>query len=195
MVYDYVITLKKPNYRFVDQVSLLMLFFAVAVFGYSYYMHLKTGINYLIFGVLVLLTSLFSFLKKSRTGSSYFRWPLLIAAVGWLALHNIWMAILFAAAGLLERQVKFPQEIGFSEKEIAFNSFPKKKLQWNEVSNAVIKDGLITIDQKNNKLFQKEIDSGVSPAVEKEFNEFCRRHLDKGLTLADDNDEKLTIDR
>jgi hypothetical protein len=193
MVYDYVITLKKSDYKFVDQVSLLMLFFAVAVFGYSYYVHPKTGVHYLIFVALVLLTSLFSFLKKSRTGSAYFRSPLLIAAVGWLALHNIWMAILFAAAGLLERQVKFPQEIGFSENEIAFNSFPKRKLHWNEVSNAVIKDGLITIDQKNNRLFQKEIDSGVSPAVEKEFNEFCKRQL--GRELTDGGEEKLTVDR
>jgi hypothetical protein len=191
MVYDYVITLKKPDYKSVDQVSLLMLFFAVAVFAYSYYVHPKTGINYLIFAVLVLLTALFNFIKKWRTGAAYFRWPLLLAAIGWLALHNIWMAILFAAAGLLERQVKFPQEIGFSEKEIAFNSFPKRKLQWNEISNAIIKDGLITIDQKNNKLFQKEIDSEVSATVEKEFNEFCRRQINKDLT----GEHELTVDR
>jgi hypothetical protein len=179
MVYDYVITLKKSDHKFVDQISLLMLLFAIIVFGYSYYVHPKTGINYLIFGVIVLALSVFNFLKKSRTGSTYFRWPLLIAAIGWLAISNIWMALLYAVAGLLERQVKFPQEIGFSEEEIAFNTFPKRKLPWREVENAIIKDGLITIDQKNNKLFQKEIDSGVSQQVEKEFNEFCKRQLEK----------------
>jgi hypothetical protein len=52
-------------------------------------------------------------------------------------------------------------------------------LEWGEINNALIKDGLITIDQKNNKLFQKEIDSGVSLHVEKEFNDFCRQQIGK----------------
>ena len=179
MVYDYVITLKKNDYRLVDQVSLLMLFFAIVVMGYAYYMHPKTGLNYIIFGLLVLVFGIISLIKKRRLGFAYFRWPLLIAAIGWLTLSNVWMALLYAAAGLLERQVKFPQEIGFSEKEIAFNTFPKRKLNWNEVNNVLIKDGLITIDQKNNKLFQKEIDAGVSLQVENEFNAFCKHQLQK----------------
>jgi hypothetical protein len=93
------------------------------------------------------------------------------------------MAALYAIAGLFERQVKFPQEIGFSEKEIAFNTFPKRKLGWKEINNALIKDGIITIDQKNNKLLQKEIDLGVSLQVEKEFNEFCRKQLQQSEAL------------
>ena len=76
-------------------------------------------------------------------------------------------------AGLLEKQVKFPQEIGFSEDEISFNTLPRKVLKWNEINNALIKDGLITIDQKNNKLFQREIEGYVSADIEKEFNAFC----------------------
>ena len=87
------------------------------------------------------------------------------------------MAILYAIAGLLEKQVKFPQEIGFSENEISFNTFPRKVLKWNELNNTLIKDGLITIDLKNNKLFQKEIEGYVTADIEKEFNDFCHRCL------------------
>ncbi len=181
MVYDYVITLKKSDYRFVDQVSQLMLLFALLAFGYFYYIHPKSGSAYFWIEAGILLSGGYTFYKKRRAGFAYFRFALLLAAVGWFygIERNIWMGILYGVAGLLEKQVKFPQEIGFSENKVIFNSFPKRTLEWDKINNALIKDGLITIDQKNNKLFQKEIDSGVSLQVEKEFNEFCRQQLQK----------------
>ena len=104
---------------------------------------------------------------------------MLFAAAGWFIgpQRNIWMGILYGLAAVLEKQVKFPQEIGFTESGITFNTLPKKTLQWNQVNNIVIKDGLITIDQKNNKLYQKEIEGYVTKDIENEFNNFCSRHL------------------
>lgn len=179
MLYDYVITLKKSDNRFVDQVSQLMAFFALAIFIYYYTLYFRSSFFYLIIAIGVLSASILSIIRKRRNGFAYFRLALLIAAVGWFfgTERNIWMGILYAIAGLLEKQVKFPQEIGFSKDEIVFNTFPKRRLRWLDVSNVLIKDGIITIDQKNNKLFQKEIDEGVSPQVENEFNEFCRLQL------------------
>jgi hypothetical protein len=183
MVYDYVITLKKSNYRFVDQVSLLMLFFSIVAFCYFYLIHPKSGLPYLFFVLAILLAAVVTFYKARQTGIAYYRIALLLSAVGWLYAieRNIWMAILYAIAGLIEKQVKFPEEIGFSEKEITFNTFPKKRLPWKDVNNALIKEGIITIDQKNNKLFQKEIDSGVSLQVEKEFNDFCEKQVQNAV--------------
>lgn len=179
MVYDFLITLKKQNYRFADQVSQLMYFFALLAFGYFYYHSPKTSVVYLYIGGAILLFWLYSILIKQKTGKAYFRMGLFIAALGWFygTERNTWMGILYVIAGLLEKQVKFPQEIGFSESEISFNTFPRKVLSWNEVNNALIKEGLITIDQKNNKLFQKEIEGYVTLILENEFNEFCRRCL------------------
>jgi hypothetical protein len=177
MVYDYLITLKKPDYRLVDQISQLMYLFALLTFGYFYYHHPKTGAAYLFIGAGILLAWAFTIMKKRKKGEAFFRLGLFIAALGWVLgpERNVWMAILYAVAGLLEKQVKFPAEIGFSENEISFNSLPRKVLQWNEIRNVVIKDGLITIDQKSNKLFQKEIEGYVTADIEKEFNEFADR--------------------
>lgn len=179
MVYDFLITLKKPDYRIVDQLSQLMNVFALLVFGFYYYHYPKTGAAYLYFGIGIILTWIYTIIIKRKKGQASFRLPLLIGAVGWFIgpQKNILMAILYTIAGLLEKQVKFPQEIGFSENEISFNTFPRKILNWNEVDNALIKDGLITIDQKNNKLFQREIEGYVTADIEKEFNDFCHRCL------------------
>jgi hypothetical protein len=80
-------------------------------------------------------------------------------------------------AGIIEKQVKFSQEIGFSPEEISINTVPRKVIKWNEVSNVLIKDSMITIDQKNNKLMQKEIEGYVTKDIENEFNEFALKQI------------------
>ena len=179
MVYDFLIILKKPNYDSVDNVSQLMYLFALIVFGFYFYHYPKTGAAYLYLGAGILICWIYAIIKKRRNGSAFFRTGLFIAAAAWFLVpqKNIWMGILYAVAGLMEKQVKFPAEIGFSENEISFNTFPKRILQWTEVNNVLIKDGLITVDQKNNKLFQGEIEGYVTDGIEKEFNDFCRRCL------------------
>jgi hypothetical protein len=179
MVYDYLITLKKSDFRVVDQVSQLMYLFALLAFGYFYYNYPKSGKIYLLVLVLIVICWVYTINKKRKHGKAFFRLGLIFAAAGWIAgpERNIWMAVLYAIAGLIEKQVKFPNEIGFSEKEISINSLPKTTLSWNELNNVVIKEGLLTIDRKNNKLFQKEIEGDVSPDIEKDFNNFCQLQL------------------
>ena len=46
----------------------------------------------------------------------------------------------------------------------------KRTIEWKELNNVILKDGILTIDLKNNKVFQNEI---MSPTSEMDFNEFC----------------------
>jgi hypothetical protein len=50
---------------------------------------------------------------------------------------------------------------------------------WSEINNLVLKDGLLTVDFKNNKLFQQLTDENY-PVDENEFNNYCRDRLAKG---------------
>jgi hypothetical protein len=57
--------------------------------------------------------------------------------------------------------------------------FPKK-INWNELNNVVIKDDLLTIDFKNNTLFQAYTDDEEDDEYEvgdDEFNAYCRERL------------------
>ena len=176
LTYDYLISIKKPDYRFADQVSQLLYVFAIAAFGFAAYQNPQKGLVLLLVIVGIIVNWFLVLSKKKKSGEGLFRWGLLFAAVGWLIgfQRNIFMAILYALAGILEKQVKFPLEVGFAKDEISFNSFPKKILQWQEVNNVIIKEGLLTIDQKNNKLYQKEIEGYVTDEIETEFNQFCK---------------------
>ena len=80
----------------------------------------------------------------------------------------------------LERYAMLPQEIGFSADHIRFNGWPEKKYGWSDFSNIMLKDDILTMDFRNNKLFQKETDDSADPEYdgsEDEFNQFCMKNL------------------
>jgi hypothetical protein len=63
----------------------------------------------------------------------------------------------------------------FSPDGIAVNSFPKKtRVAWPEVAHAVVKDGLLTINFRNNKVWQHEI---YNPVDEHRFSEFVKENV------------------
>lgn len=175
MTYDYLITLKKRNDRLIDAVSVLMYVFALSVFAYYYRYEDETFYIFICGGVV--LTLVIALARRRSTGEAFFSFGLLIAALGWFyePHRNIVMSVLYLLSALLERQMKFSAEIGFSKERIVFNTFPRRTLRWDEVSNVLIRDGLLTIDQKNNRLFQKEIEGDVTRLEEEQFNLFCRQ--------------------
>lgn len=106
----------------------------------------------------------------------YYSKALLIAGLVWTKMpYAEWLVVVFALLAILEYQAKLSPEIGFSPDRIVFNNLFRKKYSWNEIDQVILKDGLLTIDFRNNKLFQKEIDSGENEASEQEFNEWCGR--------------------
>jgi len=64
-----------------------------------------------------------------------------------------------------------------SEKHISYPSFPVKMIQWNMINNVVLKDDILTIDLKNNKIYQHLIEYLHGETDEAEFNDFCRKQL------------------
>ena len=97
--------------------------------------------------------------------------------MGW-AYHKLyWLAGATFLLGIMFSYVTKVKTVCFSELQIVYPSFPRKKISWNKLNNAILKDGLLTIDLKNNKLIQQFIDAKNAAIDEKEFNEFCRQQL------------------
>lgn len=180
-VFDYIIVCKSPDYKNIDRISQFMLFFAVIANGYTLFKGapVKPALLIAITSAFVLWWG-FCLFQKSKGGIPYYRLGLLFASWSWYLLPNgLLIAAIYLIAALFERQVKFPYEIAFDEKEIIINTFPKKHFPWKDIQNAVIKDDIITIDFKNNQLIQKEINEPVSATVLAEFNQFCQDQLTK----------------
>jgi hypothetical protein len=122
---------------------------------------------------------LYLFYKKDRPNNlSQIIFSFFLASIFWMLIGFYLMGLLllsFALTGLLAlRNLKVDIDTNF----IYYPSFPRKKIEWNEVSNLIFKDNILTIDLKNNKLIQHTIDENENEDLdETTFNTFVQQKL------------------
>jgi len=136
--------------------------------------------SFIIIGIVVLTIFIFKRrLKKVFFGDSEYlpagificpAWMLL--GFPWLALLNIFLFFFSVIAG--RKPIVY-----LNQTAIYYPAFPKKSIQWSELSNVILKDGYLTIDFKNNKLIQQLVEETNTVIDEKEFNDFCKQQLNK----------------
>lgn len=100
-------------------------------------------------------------------------------AIAWFIEGLWWISILLALFVMLDSLANRKLIVKISEKEINLPLLPAKNVHWKELNNVILKDDLLTIDFKNNKLFQHLILNSDWDVDEKEFNNFCSQQLDK----------------
>ena len=94
-------------------------------------------------------------------------------------IDNYFFAILNLVLMLLYTAATQPVSFVFAE-VVKQKNFPWKKYQWNQFSNVIIKDAILTIDFKNNKVIQEEVDGEVNEAG---FNSFAVKCLKSQVYL------------
>lgn len=181
--FDYLVSLKENNNNAADIVSQLLYLFSIINFGYFIYNNPSNSLPIIVVVVVLLIVWIITLVYKRKNGYALFRYGLFIASTGWIVGNekNILFFVLYFIAAILEKQVKMKPTVGFTKERITFNILPKKTIMWQDVSNVVLKDGLLTIDQKNNKLYQKEIEDIFTAEVESAFNEFCKQQIDNQI--------------
>lgn len=97
----------------------------------------------------------------------------------WVILKQWWIAIAMLFMLLLYYVSKKKLKVIIDSSDILYPSFPVKKFKWNKLNNIILKDGLLTIDLKSNKIIQQFIDEKNKAVDENEFNDFCRQQLSK----------------
>jgi hypothetical protein len=125
----------------------------------------------------------FLLFRKNKQGAIYgVLLSIILCAVGWWIIDYVSVALLmFTLAFMAEKSMK-DFKVVFQEEGILYPSiFYKKKLPWNEVANCMIKDQVLTIDLKSNKLMQFSINESENKALnEGEFNEYVSKRLSSG---------------
>ncbi len=180
MIYHYVVTLKNQQTRYLDMLGLLLSLISLLFFVRELINSTHVGLAYLLGSVFIIGSLAWNlYHSKYKKTKVYYSRALLVSALVWMKMPFYqWLSFVFIILALLEYQAKYSVEIGFSEKEIVWNSFFKKKYSWSQFSNIVLKDGLLTLDFSSNKVIQREIeDDEEDDADEEEFNDFCRNQL------------------
>ena len=200
MRYQYVVILKKNSERATDLLSILLVFLSGGSFlltalrsidsddfrGHdgSGFRFEAPALSYFLASIALILWAGLAFnllsKRKDRGIRVRYRYLLILAAIGWIGTTSVpWIGLFFFVAAFLEYQTKRPLEIGFDYDRIVINTLIRQRHDWSAFNNVVLKDGLLTLDFKNNRLMQKEIadDDDEDDADEEEFNTWCRDQL------------------
>lgn len=179
MVYHYVVTLKNTSDKYINRFSLLLLVISALLFLREQYYSSNVKIAYLFGGLgVAAIVCRNIYLQKKSSRPVYYNSALFIAAIAWVTMPYLsWLFIPFALMGLFERQAKMPLEVGFTDKEIAINTLIRRRYAWSDFNNIILKDDLLTLDFKNNRLLQRPTIDEEGDAGEEEFNVYCQQQL------------------
>lgn len=108
--------------------------------------------------------------QRYSFGSGFF---LPFAFVFTIPVVSILDMILFLLSSAALQKTSF----NFTSTSIERKNFPPKRYNWDQVSNVILKDNLLTIDFKNNKLFQSEIENITIDEIA--FNTFAKAQMNK----------------
>jgi hypothetical protein len=179
--FDFVLTLKQPNQ---NSTNLFGAFLCLLPFLFFVRVFLETGaLQHILPPIAMLLLGIWNMVKHKNREAIYFKWLFFTIAFGFLLtmqlFGTIWLAMLYIILVVAEAQFKMPLELGFDEFGITRNSFAKKFTPWADLQNIVVRDNMLTLDYKNNKIFQREIAGDYPDEIGTEFNEFCLKYLNQ----------------
>ncbi|MDP9229814.1 MAG: hypothetical protein M3O67_03960 [Bacteroidota bacterium] len=189
---EYNLVLKNEKLKTYDSISWLVItlnFFAFVYIGY-----LMRGYNAskwpIIGASLILLSLLFFWVKKKtkRRQLISFSSPLFFALFTWVQLKNYWLAAAILLLIIFQELAKRKLEVIFFMDKIVYPSFPQKIIQWRQLNNVILKDGLLTIDFKNDKLIQARLEN-ENEFDENDFNKFCDTQINKRALVSSDSEK------
>ena len=97
----------------------------------------------------------------------------LFLALGWAVLYKFFLVLICLLLGLAYKLAMQKIFFLFRRDKILKTNFPKREIEWTTLDNVILKDGILTLDFKNNHVIQGEILS-AEKIDEKEFNAFAR---------------------
>ena len=135
----------------------------------------SSGFIVLAAGIMVLLAYFVN--KDLRKKESVFILGCICLASYWALNGYWWIGLIVLTLFILYTISKRELRIHVRTIEIIYPSFPKRIIDWSQLSNVIFKDGILTIDFKNNRIIQHYVDETNTTVDEKEFNEFCKDQL------------------
>jgi hypothetical protein len=172
---------KKKYYTLIANLLLLVSFSLYSLYQYNLHsQHLCTNTwKCLILPNLILaifLVRFFFVVTKQKLEFTNFHFAIL-SAICWLSVSHWMTAAIILCLGILEYLVNKDAFCRINENGITLSSFPKRTYKWKALANVVLKEGIFTIDQKNNKIFQIDVSEENLAFPEESLNNFTAKML------------------
>ena len=115
---------------------------------------------------------LLKYFKKSNEKLLFF-WPFFFFSFAWFVSPYDWLGYINLLFAVLDTISRKKLTVLFYNDKVIYPSAIPEKILWTEINNVILKDGIITIDLKNNKLIQNYLDEKYISVNETDFNDFC----------------------
>lgn len=178
---NFEISIRNEKAKFYNRLSWFIIAINIALFLYLAFFSTDKSELKKSFGVLVLLVicfGLYLYFKSTKYQIGLHPFSFLII-LGWIVIGRFWFAGINVLFDILSTISTRKFTVIFSQANVVYPSFPTKTIPWHKLNNVILKDGLLTIDFKSNKIIQQYVDESKTNVNEKEFNEFCRQQLSK----------------
>ncbi|MEP6615695.1 MAG: hypothetical protein ABJA57_03915 [Ginsengibacter sp.] len=110
----------------------------------------------------------------TKKGFYFDEWILFLIMMLWVAENNFVLAIANMILFLLYSVATDTTVYDFGSDRISQKNFPWKKYSWKQFSNVVLKDNILTLDFKNNRLLQAPVENNIN---EPDFNEYAKLQI------------------
>lgn len=158
----------------------LLLNLVIFIFLLFYDLYRYPALAFVVAFVLYLLMRWYLF-KKGNATTFLDEFVFFIPAAGWLGLHIYVIAVGCLLMGILYKISLQKIKFVFSRGHIMKMNFPKKEFNWEVFNNVILKDNILTLDFRNNRLLQAEIEN--KEIKESDFNSFVRSQLHKVVPM------------
>ena len=179
---NYEIIVKSNDQKKLRVISNLLIVSALATllyfaFNYYYIPRLRSSAVFL-FVVCAIIVTIWAFVILKKYVPP-FRYAFFLAGIAMFfyfphPTFKFVIGVLYIILGLIESIIRMPKRIVIDNSGVLINNFPGKFFEWCQISSMIIRDQLITINFKNNKLYQNEIEGYITAEIQKEFNDFAK---------------------
>jgi hypothetical protein len=177
---NFELILKNEKEKFYRTISWIIIITNLLVFIYLSAAGNFKKIGPLVFVLLTILALIIPFYFKNKGEKPGLAAAFFVISLGWFNSDTYWwMGLIVFLFLIMDRVSERKLVVKISPEKVIYPSWPEKKINWNELNNLILKDGLLTVDFKNNKIIQQLILNPSQEPDEKEFNEFCQQQLNK----------------
>ncbi|MGN6540556.1 MAG: hypothetical protein ACTHKY_07080 [Ginsengibacter sp.] len=171
------IVLKNDKIKSYRNIAMIVLLLNLAIFIYLLFFdeyRYESASAILLVGIYVFMR--LYFIKKYNQGNYLDQIIMFVLAGCWLGLQNYLMVTALVILGILYHLTLQKIQFVFTPEKVTRFTFPAKEYDWNLFNNVILKDNVLTLDFKNDKLIQAEIENQKS-INEQQFNSFVQSQL------------------
>ncbi|MEX0635812.1 MAG: hypothetical protein WD135_03520 [Ferruginibacter sp.] len=182
MTQHYSIEIPNPKATTYKVVTLIIAIINALSFAFVY-LKSEQGIGILLMGAVLASGSLILYAIRNNTkNATVFNIEIIfgICAIIWFITGNYWLGLPLLLFGLIGMIVPKKPMIILNEEAIQYPSLTGAKWPWKTIEWVILKDGILTVEKKDNHLLQITLDQNIAAHInEAAFNKFCAGCLHK----------------